>query len=254
MAKPTAGTIKSNIQAQDAAVFNQAQQRPSGLDVFEGDLAQAIAGAWSDVESGLAIATIPVTGGASPVGGPLSGGVATLLPGGMAASASFSSISAKFSSSFPDGATDGVKALVSAIAQALGQAFTVWVSGYQASLVAADGSAAWVGPPTPAPGPWTGGSIQAAPIASGSSAGDSGMTAASLEAGIGNAADPSKLKQNNNTLQPALSALISAVAKGFETTWSQWKTQTKISGGTGTGIASPPAGTVVGAVASPTIA
>ena len=79
------------------------------------------------------------------------------------------------------------------------------------------------------------------------------MTAASLEASIGNAA-ASVLKQNNNTLQPALSALISAVAKGFETTWGQWKTQTKISGGTGTGVASPPAGTVVGAVTSPTIA
>jgi len=253
MAKPTAGTIKSNIQTQDAPVFNQASQRPDGLDVFEGDLAQAIAAAWSDVESGLAIASIPVTGGSSPIGGPLAAGVATLAPGGLVASASFSAISGKFSSSFPDGATEGVKALVSAVAQAVGQAFTVWVSGYQSTLVAIGGAAAWVGPPTPAPGPWSGGSIQPAPIASGSSAGDGGMTAASLEASIGNAAS-SVLKQNNNTLQPALSALISAVAKGFETTWSQWKTQTKISGGNGTGIASPPAGSVVGAVTSPTIA
>ena len=254
MAKPTAGTIKSNIQAQDAAVFSQAPQRPAGLDVFEGDLAQAIAAAWSDVESGLAIASIPVSGGASPVGGPLAAGAATLPPGGLNASASFSAISSKFSSSFPDGATDGVKALVSAVAQAVGQAFTVWAAGYHASLVAVGGSAAWVGPPAPAPGPWTGGSIQPAPIATGASAGDTGMTAATLELSIGNAADPSKLKQNNNTLQPGLSALISAVAKGFETTWTQWKAQTKISGGTGTGIASPPTGSVIGAVASPTIA
>ena len=253
MAKPSADTIKSNIQAQDFLVFSQAQQRPGGLDLFETDLAKAIAGAWSDVESSLVIATIPVTGGAAPVGGPLSGGVATLSPGGLSASASFSAISGKFSSSFPDGITSGVAALVAAIAQAVGQAFTIWVVGYQATLVAVGGSAAWIGPPVPGPGPWTGGSIQAAPIASGSSAGDSGITAASLEAAIGNAADPSKLKQNQGALQPGLSALISAVAKGFETTWSQWKIQTKISGGVGTGLASPPTGSVVGVVSLPSI-
>jgi hypothetical protein len=253
MAKPTSDTIKSNIQAQDSAVWNPAHQRPDGIDVFEGDLAKAIAAAWSDVEGGLAIATVPVTGGAAPPGGPLSAGVGILSPGALTASASFTSISGKFSSSFPNGATDGILALVSAVAQAVGQAFTVWAAGYQATLVAAGGSAAWVGPPTPAPGAWAGGSIQPAPIAAGASDGDGGMTAASLEAAIGSAADPSKLKQNHNTLQPGLSALISAVAKGFETTWSQWKTQTKISGGTGAGAASPPAGSVVGSVSSPSI-
>jgi hypothetical protein len=255
MAKPTADKIKSNIQAQDSSIWTQAQahQRPDGLDIFEGDLAKAIAAAWSDVESGLAIASVPVTGGAAPPGGPLSAGVATLSPGGLTAAASFSSISGKFASSFPNGETDGVRALVSAIAQAVGQAFTAWATGYQTTLAAVGGSAAWVGPPSPSPGPWMGGSIQPAPIAAGSSAGDEGMTGASLEAAIGNSADPSKLKQNNNTLEPGLSALISAVAKGFEATWTEWKTQTKISGGTGTGTASPPAGSVVGAVASPSI-
>jgi hypothetical protein len=253
MAKPTASSIKNNIQAQDTAVWNQATQRPDGLDLFEGDLATAIAGSWSDVESGLAIASVPVTGGTAPPGGPLSLGVAALAPGMLTGSASFSTISSEFSSSFPDGATEGVLALVDAIAQSVGQAFTVWVTGYQATLVAVGGSAAWVAAPTPTPGAWTGGEIQAAPISTGTSAGDAGMTAASLETAIGNAADPSKLKLNQGSLQPALAALISAVAGGFETTWNQWKAQTTISGGDGTGTASPPGGSVVGAVSSPSI-
>ena len=78
------------------------------------------------------------------------------------------------------------------------------------------------------------------------------MTGASLEATIGAVTDPSKLKQNQGALQPALGALLKAIAKGFETTWTQWKSGTTISGGTGTGLASPP-GTVVGAVTSPQI-
>jgi len=80
------------------------------------------------------------------------------------------------------------------------------------------------------------------------------MTASSLEAAIANAADPAKLKQHNHALQPALAALIKAVAAGFETTWTQWKTKTKISGGNGTGTAAPPSGAITtGAVAAPQI-
>src|SRR4029078_10028603 len=66
MAKPSASEIKANIQSQDAAVWNQASARPEGLDKLESDLAAAIAAAWSDVESGLAISSITVTGGTSP--------------------------------------------------------------------------------------------------------------------------------------------------------------------------------------------
>lgn len=250
--KPTASQIKSAIQAQDSSVWSEADGRPDALDVFEGDLATALAGAWSDIVDGFTIASVPVTGGASPPGGPLSGGVATLAPGSLVNSKSFTAAAGKFSTSFPDGATEGLLALVDAIAQGLGQAFTVWVTGYSATLVGMGGSCAWVGPPTPSPGPWTGGSIQAQPLASGASAGDAGMTGSSLETGIGAMADPSKLKQNNGALQPALSALIKAVANGFATTWTQWKSGTNISGGTGSGLASPP-GTVVGAVSSPTV-
>jgi hypothetical protein len=178
--------------------------------------------------------------------------VATLSPGLLTNSASFTVTAGKFSTSFPDGATEGLLALVDAVSQGLGQGFALWVPGYTVSLVAGGGSAAWVGPPAPAPGPWTGGSIVAAPISSGSSAGDAAMTAANLETGIGAAAVPAKLKQNQGVLQPALSALIKAIAKGFETTWNQWKSATNISGGNGTGTATPP-GTVIGAVASPQV-
>jgi hypothetical protein len=253
VAKPTSAAIKANIQAEDAAVWNQAQQRPDGLDLFEGDLAKAIAGAWADVESGLAIPSVTVSGGTSAPGGPLVGGTATLAPGGLTSSASFTLISSKFSSSFPDGATAGLLALVDAVAQGIGQKFPLWVAGYSASLTAVGGTCGWVAAPTPTAGPWAGGSIQAFALAGGSSAGDAGMTGAALQAAIGGAANPSQLKQNQNTLQPALAALIAAIGKGFETTWNQWKSDTKISGGTGTGTSSPPNGATVGAVASPTI-
>ena len=260
MAKPTANQIKANIQSEDAAVWNQADARPAGLDKFEGDIATAIAAAWNDVESGLAIPSVPVTGGSSPPSGALAGGSGALTPGKLTSSVSFTVIASKFSSTFPDGATEGVLALVDAIAQGIGQKFALWAPGYAASLIAAGGICAWIPPappanPTGTPGGWSGGAIQAFPLAGGSSSGDSGLTAGSLEAAIASAANPAKLKQNNNALQPPLAALIGAVAKGFATTWTQWKTNTKISGGNGSGTAAPPSGTITtGAVASPQIA
>ncbi len=258
MAKPTANAIKTNIQAQDAAVFDQADERPAGLDLFETDLANAIAAAWADVEDGFVIASVPVVGGSSPPGGPLSGGTATLAPGKLTNAKSFTAIAGKFSTSFPDGATEGLLALVDAVAQGIGQKFALWTPGYSASLTAVGGTCAWIAPtpanPAGSPGAWSGGSIQAFALAGGSSSGDSGMTAGSLETAIGNAADPAKLKQNQNALQPALSALIKAITTGFATTWTQWKTDTKISGGSGSGTAVPPNGAIsVGAVTSPTV-
>lgn len=253
MAAPTAQAIKSNIQAEDSGVWNEASQRPDGLDLFEGDLATAIAAAWADVEGAFVIASVPVTGGSSAPGGPLLAGSAMLAPGTLTNSASFNSIADKFSTSFPDGATSGLLALVDAVALGIGQNFALWTPGYTATLTASGGSCAWVAGPTPAPGPWTGGAIDPFPLGNGTSAGDAGMMAQSLEAAIGAAADPSQLKQNQNSLQPALASLIKAISKGFETTWSQWKSATKIAGGTGTGVASPPSGTVVGAVAAPLI-
>lgn len=259
MAKPTANAIKTNIQAQDAAVWDQADERPAGLDLFETDLANAIAAAWADVENGFVIASVPVTGGSSPPGGPLAGGTATLAPGTLTNTKSFTAIAGKFSTSFPDGATEGLLALVDAVAQGIGQKFALWTPGYSATLIAIGGTCAWVPPappanPTGTPGPWSGGSIQAFPLAGGSSSGDSGMTASSLETAIGNAADPAKLKQNQNALQPALIALIKAIATGFAATWTQWKTNTRISGGNGSGTAIPPSGAIsVGAVASPSV-
>ncbi|HEU4390613.1 MAG TPA: hypothetical protein VFV34_22610 [Blastocatellia bacterium] len=259
MAKPSASEIKTNIQAQDAAVWNEASERPAGLDKFEDDLAKAIAAAWSDVEGGLAIPTIPVSGGTSGVGGPLAGGIASLSPGSLTSSVSFTVIANKFATTFPDGATEGVLALVDAIANGIGQKFALWAPGYSATLVAAGGTCAWIAPappanPTGTPGGWSGGSVTAFPIAGGSSSGDSGLTANSLEAAIGAAANPGKLRQNNNALQPGLAALIKAVAAGFATTWIQWKSKTKISGGNGSGTAAPPLGAITtGAVASPTI-
>src|SRR5262245_43910187 len=116
MAKPTANEIKTNIQAQDLAVWNQANERPAGLDLFESDLAKAIAAAWADVEDGFVIAPVPVAGGASPPGGPLAGGKATLSPGMLTNTKSFTAVAGKFSTSFPDGATEGVLALVDAVA------------------------------------------------------------------------------------------------------------------------------------------
>src|SRR5215510_3569240 len=238
MAKPTANAIKTNIQAEDAAVFDQADERPAGLDLFETDLANAIAAAWSDVEDGFVIASVPVSGGSSSPGGPLAGGTATLAAGTLTNTKSFTAIAGKFSTSFPDGATEGLLALVDAVAQGIGQKFALWTPGYSASLTAVGGTCAYIAPappanPTGTPGPWSGGSIQAFSLSGGSSSGDSGMTANSLETAIGNAADPAKLKQNQNALQPALSALIKAIATGFATTWTQWKTNTKISGGNG---------------------
>src|SRR5262245_39683494 len=255
MAKPSANEIKTNIQAKDAAVWDQANARPAGLDKFEDDLAKAIAAAWNDVESGLAMAVVSLGAGASSVGGPLVGGAAPLAPGQLVSSASFTLIAGKFATTFPDGATEGVVALVDAIAQGIGQKFALWGPGYSANLIAVGGTATWVPPAPPSPGstgPWGGGSIQAFPLAGGSSTGDAGMQAASLEAAIAASANPSKLKQNNNALQPALAALIKAVAEGFATTWTQWKTKTKISGGNGAGTAGPPNGAITtGAVASP---
>ena len=259
MAKPTAAEIKANIQAQDAEVWNQAGERPAGLDLFESDLANAIASAWADVEDGFVIASVPVTGGTSAPGGPLVGGKATLSPGTLTNTKSFTAVADKFSTSFPDGATEGLLVLVDAVAQGIGQKFALWPTGYSANLIAIGGTCGWIPPAPPAnpsgtPGPWAGGSIQAFPLAGGSSSGDSGMTASSLEVAIGNAADPAKLKQNQNALQPALGALIKAVAAGFETTWTQWKAITKISGGNGSGTAIPPNGVIsVGAVASPKV-
>ena len=259
MAKPTATAIKTNIQAEDAAVWNQADQRPPGLDRFETDLAKAIADAWSEVEGAFVIASVPVAGGTSPPNGPLSGGTASLAPGMLTNSASFTLIAGKFASTFPDGATPGVLALVDAVAQGIGQKFPLWVVGYTATMVASGGSCAWQAPAPPAlpvgaPGPWSGGSIQPFALAGGSSSGDAGMSAASLEAAIGAMAAPGQLKQNQNALQPALAALISAIAKGFVTTWTQWKSATKISGGNGSGTALPPSGAISpGAVASPQI-
>ena len=257
MAPPTAEAIKMNIQAEDNAVWDQAEARPAGLDLFEDDVAHAIADAWADVEGGLLIASVPVTGGSSAPGGPLVAGTATLSPGMLAHTASFSSINTKFSSSFPDGATEELLALVQAIAQGIGQQFDVWVPGYSANLMGIGGSCAWVAPtpatPSGTPGPWTGGEIQPFALAGGSSTGDQGMTASSLDAAIGSAADPQKLKRHQNTLMPALQALITAMAAGFATTWTQWKSLATISGGAGTGTSSPPNGTTVGTVASPHI-
>jgi hypothetical protein len=258
MAAPSASEIKANIQAEDSGVWSQAQARPEGLDKFEDDLSKAIAAAWSDVEKAFVIASVPVAGGGSPPGGPLAGGTATLAPGTLTNAASFMGISAKFSSAFPDGATAGVLALVDAVANGVGQKFPLWVVGYSATLVAMGGSCAWIAPappanPTGTPGPWTGGMIQAFPLSGGASAGDAMMTASSLQAAIEGVANPSQLKQNQGALQPALSALIGAVAKGFATTWDSWKAKTKISGGAGTGTASPPSGIVAGSVAMPTI-
>jgi hypothetical protein len=259
MTKPTATEIKANIQGQDSAVWNQASQRPDGLDRFEADLATAIATAWSEVVDGLVIASVPVTGGTSTPGGALMGGIATLAPGTLASTASFTGIADKFSSSFPDGATPGLLALVNAISQGIGQKFPLWASGYSAILTAIGGTCGWTPPappanPTGTPGPWAGGSIKDFPLAGGSSIGDQEMSASSLEAAIDLSADPSVLKQNQNTLQPALRELIKAISKGFETTWNQWKSNTKISGGTGAGTASPPGGSITtGAVTSPDI-
>ncbi len=258
MTKPTAEEIKNNIQAEDSEVWSEADQRPEALDIFESDLSEAIAATWSDVEDAFVIASVPVTGGSSAPGGPLMEGVATLSPGMLVNSASFTAIANQFSTSFPDGATPGLLALVDAVSQGIGQKFPLWAAGYSATLTAVGGSCAWVAPtpatPAGTPGPWSGGSIQSFALAGGSSTGDQGMTAGSLETAIDNAADPSELKQNQNTLQPALSALIQAVAKGFETTWNQWKSDTNISGGSGSGTASPPSGTItVGAVTSPEI-
>jgi hypothetical protein len=259
MAAPTSGEIKVNIQAEDSMVWNEADQRPDGLDVFESDLSAAIAAAWSDVESAFIIASVPVTGGSSGPGGPLAGGVAALTPGTMTNTASFTAITDKFLCSFPDPVTEGVQALVDAVAQSVGQKFLAWVTGYTATLIASGGSCAWIPPAPPAnpsgtPGPWTGGSIEAFPLAGGTSSGDTGMTANGLQTAIENAVDPTKLKKNQNTLQPALSDLIKAITKGFETTWNQWKSKTKISGGTGSGTAVQVSGSILsGAVVSPQI-
>ena len=256
MAVPTGEEIKMNIQAEDSAVWSQAEARPPGLDVFEDDLATAISDAWSDVEGGLLIPTVPVTGGSSAPGGPLVAGTATLSPGMLVHTASFSLISTKFLSSFPNGATEELLALVDAISDALGQQFDLWVPGYTANLLAIEGSCAWIAPtPTSpaAPGPWTGGEIQSFPLAGGNSSGDQGMTAISLDTAIGNATDPAKLKRNDNALMPALQALVTAIATGFEITWTQWKTNTHISGGSGAGTSSPPTGVTIGAVSSPSI-
>jgi hypothetical protein len=257
MAPPSAAAVKGNIQAADSGVWSGASGRPAGLDTFEGDLAAAIASAWADVEGAFVIASVPVTGGGSPPGGPLAGGVATLAPGMLSNSASFNAISGQFSSSFPDGATEGVLAVVDAVAQAVGQNFALWVTGYTATLVAMGGSCAWLAPAPPAlpagaPGPWSGGSIQPVPLAGGASAGDAGMTAASI-GGLIDALAAGSVKQNQGQLQPALKALVDAVAAGFETTWNQWKAATMISGGQGSGVAAPPAGIVTGAVTTPTV-
>jgi hypothetical protein len=259
MAKPTADEIKTNIQAQDGEVWNQTDERPVGLDMFEADLAKAIAATWAEVEDGFVIASVPVTGGSSSPGGPLAGGMAPLSAGMLTNTKSFTAVISKFSPSPPHEATEGIMALVDAVAQGIGQGFTLWAQGYSANLTAVGGTCAWVAPdppvnPTGASGPWSGGSIQAFPLASGSSSEDFGMTASSLETAIRNAADPEKLKQNQNRLQPALSALINAIAAGFETTWNQWKTATMISGGNGSGTATPSSGGISsGAVASPKI-
>ena len=180
MAKPTAGDIKNNIQAVDSAVWNEADERPAGLDVFESDLAEAIAVTWSTVEDAFVIATVPVTGGTSASAGPLQGGVAALSPGTLMNSASFIDIANNFSSSFPDGASEGLLALVDAISQGIGLKFPLWVAGYSATLTASGGACAWVAGATPAPGPWTGGSIEDFPIENGASAGDPGLAASSL--------------------------------------------------------------------------
>jgi hypothetical protein len=258
MAPPSAAAIKSNIQAADSNIWGEASARPAGLDKFQNDLATAIAMTWADVEGGFVIATVPVTGGASSgPGAPLSGGVALLAPGLLVNTASFNSISGNFATTFPDGATEGVLAIVDAVAQAIGQQFALWVPGYTATLVASGGACAWIAP-TPAtppgvPGPWTGGSIEPAPIASGTSAGDAGMTGASIASLIDSVAAGS-IKQNGGQLQPAMSALVQAVATGFETTWTQWKAATKISGGNGVGVAAPITGTLIsGAVANPKV-
>lgn len=239
-------------------MWSQADRRPQALDVFEDNLAQAIADAWADVEDGLVISSVPVSGGTSVPGGPLTGASATLSPGTLTATASFTTIATRFSCTFPDRATEELRALVSAVSNGLGQKFLLWATGYSTTLTALGGTCAWVAPappanPTGTPGPWTGGSIQPSPLSGGTSTGDQGMTAGSLEAAIGDAADASKLKQNQGQLQPALSALIKAISAGFETTWNQWKSTTMITGGTGTGIASPPSGATAGTVTTPQI-
>jgi hypothetical protein len=253
MAKPTFVEIKDNIQAIDAVVWNQADQRPQTLDTFENDLAKAIAAAWSDVEDAFVISPVPVTGGASTPGGPLQNGVAILSPGMLINNVSFAATADKFSSSFPHGPTEGLLALVEAISLAIGEHFSLWVTGYSAALVASGGVCTWsIGPP-PVPGTWSGGKIEDFALENGMSTGDPGMTADSLNEAIVNTVDPSILKKKQDKLQPALADFIEAVAKGFETTWNQWKSMTKISGGTGAGTASPPNGTVVGTVTSPQI-
>jgi len=257
MAKPTADKIKSNIQAEDTEVWKEAKQRPEFLETFEGDLSKAISAAWSDIEDAFVIASVSVTGGSSSPGGTLQGGIAALKAGLLTNTITFTAINEKFSTSFPNGPTDELLALVDAIANGIGQKFPFWVSGYSATLTASGGTCAWIAPTPANPagtlGPWAGGSIEAFAIENGTSTGDTEMTALAMETAMGNAANSDILKRNQNTLQPALSALIKAVAKGFETTWKNWKKNTKISGGTGKGNASPPNGTVAGTVTMPEI-
>lgn len=251
MSKPGDEEIKSNIQAEDAKVWNQADQRPDGLDLFEGDLAVAIAKTWSDIEDAFVISSVPVSGGSSNPGGHLENGDATLSAGMLTNNESFTAIIDNFSTSFPDGATEGLLALVEAISSGIGQNFPLWVKGFSATLVASGGTCAWSTGPPPTSGPWSGGEVEDFMINNGSSTGDSAMTVNSLYQTISDVAEP--LKQYQNKLQPALSALITAVVKGFVTTWNQWKSKTKISGGKGTGTASPPNGSVVGVVTSPKV-
>lgn len=252
MSKPGDEEIKSNIQAEDAKVWNQADQRPDGLDLFEGDLAVAIAKTWSDIEDAFVISSVPVSGGSSDPGGPLENGDATLSAGMLTNNESFTAITDNFSTLFPDGATEGLLALVDAVAQGIGQKFDLWVEGYSATLTASGGTCAWVSGPSPSPGPWSDGEIEDFPIKDGTSTGDSEMNVEKLFEAIANAA-PAKLKQNQNKLQDALRDFIRAIANGFKTTWDAWTENTKISGGSGTGTASPPNGSVVGTVTSPQI-
>lgn len=254
MSKPTKDEIKNNIQAQDAKVWSRAQNRPPDLDIFESDLAKAIAEVWADVVDAFVISSVPVVGGTSAPNGPLQNGVAALSPGTLTNNVSFTVIREKFSTSFSGSATEGLKALIEAISLGIGESFAQWLMGYSITLVASGGTCAWVSGTTPAPGPWTRGIIEPSPLSDGTSTGDSAITAANLLVSIDNEVDPATLKQNQNQLQPALRDFIDAVVKGFETTWNQWKLRTKISGGTGTGTASPPNGAVVGTVSKPIVA
>lgn len=236
MAAPTQNEFTLTLTAHSTADWQ----------AFANFLIAALAQTWLMIESSITIPEVTVGGGGGSPGGPVAGAVGVLKPGSMQASVAWSMLTTNFTPTGINGAATHQTQLVQAIAATMNTQFTTWIMGYSAQLPFVGGTLGYMPPgPTVAPGPWVGGLIQPGTmLASGSSTGQVGMSKSNIATVMaGNM--PTSLIQGGAPSE-ALQMVIDAVSGDLAKTFLTWIGRTQFTGFVGTGVASPPMGSVVG--------